>query len=530
VSLAAVLVYLNSLSNGFAFDDLGIIVHNPTVHDLGDLLRIWGTPYWPGADGLERGLYRPLTVFLFAIQWAAGQGSPIPFHVLNVGLHALASVLVYRLLDHLVGWKGALPAALLFAVHPVHVEAVANVVGQAELLSAAGLLAACVAYAERPDHGRVSGRRQVLILVFFLMAVLAKEHAVVLPALLLVLDGAQGRLRRPGYLDPALRMTVALVAVGGVYLVLRFAVLGGSLTGNAPGNLGFLLDPPTRIRTALAVWPHYARLMVFPAHLSAMYDPATIPPMLSVSPSVVAGGILLMAVLVTMATPSAWPALGLGSAWFMITVLPVSNLLVPIGTVLAERTLYLPSVAGALWVAYGLRRLLDSPSRPGRQVLAGVAGVCVVALGFGLKTIARNPVWDSNEVLFKTTLEDHPESFRAQWFEARRLTDMGDPDLAREHWARAFQIYPAHAGFLVAYARFLLDEGDVEGAEDMANRALEIQPEAASALFTSGLVEIARERPEAAESRAGDLRGLGFDSLAGQLEDSIRTADSRDSR
>jgi hypothetical protein len=64
----------------------------------------------------------------------------------------------------------------------------------------------------------------------------------------------------------------------------------------------------------------------------------------------------------------------------------------------------------------------------------------------------------------------------------------------------------------------------------MANRALEIQPEAASALFTSGLVEIARERPEAAESRAGDLRGLGFDSLAGQLEDSIRTADSRDSR
>ena len=112
MALAAILVYLNSLANGFAFDDLGIIVDNPTVHELGNLLRIWGTPYWPGAEALDRGLYRPLTVFLFAIQWAVGQGSPFPFHVLNVLLHALASLLVFRLLDRLVGWKGALPAAL----------------------------------------------------------------------------------------------------------------------------------------------------------------------------------------------------------------------------------------------------------------------------------------------------------------------------------------------------------------------------------------------------------------------------------
>jgi hypothetical protein len=530
VLLAAVLVYLNSLSNGFAFDDLGIIVDNATVHDLGNLLRIWGTPYWPGAEALDRGLYRPLTVFLFAVQWAMGQGSPLPFHVLNVLFHGLASLLVFRLIDGLVGWKGALPAALLFAVHPVHVEAVANVVGQAELVSAVGVLAACVAYAERPDHGKISSMRQVLILGFFLVALLAKEHAVVLPALLLALDGAQGRFNRPGYMDPTVRMAVAFLALVSVYLVLRFAVLGGSLTGDAPGSLGFLMDPPTRVRTALSVWPHYARLMVFPADLSAMYDPATIRPMLAVSPSVVAGGILLLAVLATMATPSAWPVLGLGSAWFMVTILPVSNLLVPIGTVLAERTLYLPSVAGAIWVAYGLRRLLESPSRPGWQVLGGAVGIAVVAVGLGLKTIDRNPVWADNQVLFRITLEDHPESFRAQWFEARRLTAAGDLGTARQHWERAFEIYPDHAVFLVDYTGFLLSEEDLEGAEKVANRALEIQPQAASVLFTGGLVDIAGNRPDDAATRAGELRARGFDALAGQLEDSIRAGRGRDTR
>jgi hypothetical protein len=331
-------------------------------------------------------------------------------------------------------------------------------------------------------------------------------------------------------MDPTVRMAVAFLALVSVYLVLRFAVLGGSLTGNAPGNLGFLMDPPTRVRTALAVWPHYAPTHGLPGRPLGHIDPATIPPILAVSPSVVAGGILLMAALVTMATPSAWPALGLGSAWFMVTILPVSNLLVPIGTVLAERTLYLPSVAGAIWVGYGLRRLLESPSRPGWQVLAGALGIAVGAVGLGLKTIDRNPVWADNQVLFRTTLEDHPGSFRAQWFEARRLTDADDLGTARQQWERASQIYPDHAVFLVDCTGFLLSKEGLEGAGKVANRALEIQPQAASVIFTGGLVDLAGNRPDGAATRAGELRALGFGALAEQLEDSIRAGRARDAR
>ena len=95
VALGAILVYLTSLANGFAYDDVSVVLENPAVHDLTNSLRIWFTPYWPGAAARPAGLYRPLTIFLFAVQWSVGGGAPLNFHLLNVLLHAHASVLDY---------------------------------------------------------------------------------------------------------------------------------------------------------------------------------------------------------------------------------------------------------------------------------------------------------------------------------------------------------------------------------------------------------------------------------------------------
>src|SRR5690606_23003950 len=135
--------YANALANGFALDDVYIIQRNPRVHDLSNLRDIWLTPYWPWS-GRELGLYRPGTIFLYAVQWAIGEGAAQAFHVMNLLLHALASVLVFVLLRRLVSDIPALAGALIFAVHPVHAEAVANVVGQAEIVAAIAVLAACL--------------------------------------------------------------------------------------------------------------------------------------------------------------------------------------------------------------------------------------------------------------------------------------------------------------------------------------------------------------------------------------------------
>lgn len=518
----AILVYLNSLGNGFAFDDIGIILENPTVHHFTDPLRIWLTPYWPGADALARGLYRPLTIQIMALQWAVGDGAPVVFHLLNVTLHAATSVLVYRVLRVLVGWRSAWVAGLLFAVHPVHVEAVANGVGQAEILSSALVMGAVLLHAGRPLHGDPGLRRQILIPVLFLCAVLTKENAIVLPALLLAVDVAQGRLKRRGYVASVGKVAVLLLGVASVYLVFRAIVLGGTLSGNAAWENQFLLDPATRIRTALSVWPQYARLLFVPFRLSAMYDPATILPSRAVTPSVVVGGVVLLFILVATFRPRAWPAVGLGSAWFLATILPVSNLIIPIGTVLAERTLYLPSVAVAIWTAYAFRW---GWSRTGRRVLARwtLAGAtALLMLTFGVRTWLRNPVWANNEVLFETTLRDHPENFRAQWFRAQRLVREGDSLASIPHWHRAFEIYPGNTGFLTSYAHFLLGQGALEEAAAMADRALELRATSPNGLFVRGLIDLAQGRSELARGRIQTLEELGFSAMATQLLDSLQ--------
>jgi hypothetical protein len=153
-ALAAALA-LPSLFNGFVYDDVLVILQNPLVHGLSHSGELWHASYWPA--GL---LYRPLTSQLFALQWALGAGSPLVFHAVSILLAAVTAGLVFRLCSRLLPPPAALLAALLFAVHPVHVEVVANVVGQAELLAAICALLAVERYLAWSAEGELSPLRR----------------------------------------------------------------------------------------------------------------------------------------------------------------------------------------------------------------------------------------------------------------------------------------------------------------------------------------------------------------------------------
>lgn len=522
VMAAAVLVYLNALPNGFAYDDLVIIRDNPLVHGLGDPASLWLTPYWPGSEALIRGLYRPLMTFLFSLQWALGGGGPLLFHAVSVVLHASVSLLVYRLVRGVVGWRGAAAGALLFAVHPVHTEAVANVVGQAELVSALLVLAAVVAYAERPEEGGTPPRTRALVALLFLGALLAKEHAIVLPALLVSVDAAQRRWQRRGWGGGVVRDHILLAAVAAMYLTVRWIVLGGTLSGEASSFLPFLQAPWTRLLTALSVWPEYLRLLLAPVQLSATYDPGVLPPPATVTPGVIGGAILMVGLVVGVLTPRAWPGVGWGGLWFLATILPVSNLVLPIGTVLAERTLYLPSAALSLWVGFAVSWAWEVP-RKHRRLRAAVAGcLALLVVAFGVRTALRNPVWSGNEALFADMLEKHPGSFRANWFRALERVAQGDTAGSIPFWERAEEIYRDDPAFLVQLGTLRLGVGDVAGAEARAERALALSPEHPGALFLRGVVHVARGEAARGLDRVQALEALGLDALARQLADSLR--------
>ena len=361
---AAVLVSVNVVFNDFTFDDLPILVENTRIQDFGTLPEAFVTPYWPGEYGQDLGLWRPATTALLAMQWAVWGENPAMFHVVNLVLHGVVTALVVLVLAELTPIALAFIAGLLFAVHPIHVEAVANVVGFAEIFSSVLYLLACLLFLR--SGIRITLRRGAAITVLFLVAFLAKESAVTLPGVLFLLDGARADTRVREVLSYVRRrwpIYASLTAVAGLVLVARSAVLGNIASSVAPLGAELLQHDVPRIWTVASIWPHYFRLLFFPLDLSADYAPSVIPLALDLNGSGILGTLLLVGTLLLAfrlwgkktLQPSGYPPrlFSFGVVWLVITLSPVSNVLFLSGILLAERTFYLPSlgfVALLTWI------------------------------------------------------------------------------------------------------------------------------------------------------------------------------------
>lgn len=543
VAIAAIVTYANSLHNGFALDDNYIIAVNGRVHQLADQAAIWMTPYWP-SWGETLGLYRPLAIFGYAIQWAVGGGAPWVFHAVSIAMHAGVSLLVLALLYRLASPAAALLGALVFAVHPVHTEVVANVVGQAEMIAAGAVLAACIVYVDR-RHQEPGIRRTLAIAALFAIGMLAKEGAVVLPGLLVALDFATGRVRPvlsslKGWVVTAMRPMLALVVTLLAYLTLRLSVLGSVGGADAAPNLPFLRTGH-RFLSALRAWPEYARLLVFPLDLVADYSPGVVLPVEHFSPMVVFGAMLLGATaLLALATPWLRRA-GLPAAWFFIAIFPVSNLLLPIGVLLAERILYLPSVGLSIAVAFGAEYLVAAADRKRLRIAAAAAAAALVALA--ARSAVRNPDWDSTETVWDALVRDHPESYRAQWVNGWRMSQAGNLELARGYFELAYRIWPDDAVLVNNLAGIYLELGEWDEAIPVLERSRDLsglldytENFLAFAYLGAGRNEDALQATLRAEKSRGDptvttaLRAqayarLGrYDEAAGALRVVVRSA------
>jgi protein O-mannosyl-transferase len=477
---AALLVYANSMANGFAFDDVHIIQENARVHDLRALRGILLTPYWPHM-GTELGLYRPFVVLLYAVQWAIGGGQAWVFHAFSLLLHAAATLLAFHLLQRLTGREAALAGALLFAVHPVHTEAVSNIVGQAELVSAVAVLGAVLLHVARPDGLIVSWPRRLALAGLFAAALTTKESSVVLPALLVAADLAQHRvtisLRGARVYAGAMFMPFLLLAgVLGAYLLLRVEVLSGFLIGMDAAPALPYLSEDSRVLNAFRAFPEFARLLFVPVNLAADYAPGVILPVGSLTPMAAFGLLLLLAITVLAALTPWRPALGFPAAWFIISMAVVSNLFFPIGVLVAERTLYLPSFAlsaavAYAWAALGARPAASAAGQPsaglairGDALRVAWAGLALVAILFAVRTTIRNPDWSSTSSIVAAQARDRPESYRVQWSQAEELVREGRLTEADSRFTLAYRLYPRDAQFLMSFGQFLVETGRPERA------------------------------------------------------------------
>jgi protein O-mannosyl-transferase len=488
VAATALIVYAGALWNGYALDDVLVIASNPLTHRLSGVWQAFWEPYWPAAFGAA--MYRPLPIASFALDLQVDH--VVWLHLVNLLWHAAVSVLVAFTTRK---WTGSDTAAwlagLLFAVHPVHVEAVANLVGRTELMAALfTILSVSAALAlDRP----------VWSLAALALGLLSKENAAIAPALI-----GWGWLLGLG--RPTWRRARAYVGgwavLGIAYLIVRWGVLhpyerlhhvAAVFVGAGAGAIRL---------TAVAAIGDVVRLFVFPLTLRADYSPAERTLVTSPIDARFLVGVICLLVwggLVWLAWRRGRPIVAFGLGWVAIAVLPVANLIFPTGVLVAERTLYLPSAGLALAFGAVLARL----PRP-RAILLAAA---VVGLG-GLRTALRVPVWRSTLTVTMSVLDDSPRSYFGPAQMIGIYLQAHRPDAALDAFRRSVTLYdrvpPVY--MLGADAAFKLDRPQL--ADSLLRRMERLCERCRYYYQSEAATALARGDTTVADSLLGRLRGV----------------------
>jgi tetratricopeptide (TPR) repeat protein len=501
--------YGNSLSNGFVYDDNYLIVHNGLITRLDTLPALVMNDYWVarrnplGVPPFSSGLYRPVVSLTYAMNYAMSGLHPFGYHLLNMVLHLFVSCLVYVLALMLrLPVAAAVAAAALFAVHPIHTEAVTNIIGRAEILMALGVLGSLVL--------EITGHRRGA-LVFFALGLFSKEQAVMLPALLM-LHYLCFSPRPSG--QRGLRQLVQALAkrygAYGIVLVLYLVIRSMALGEHIVPPISFLENPLAsadvyaRVLTALKIAGYYVWLCLWPASLSADYSYNSI----SIIQSVLNIGLILAAL--------GWLCLlGLAIACSrrsehrvtfcvgltLIAFLPVSNILLPIGTIMGERLFYVPSIGlcllaglGGEWVEMALSRKHNSLAV--KPILHGFVTIVLISACITLTglTVMRNRDWVSAEALFRKAVEVVPTSAKAHALLADELKRTPSPDgrlRALAEYQTALAIYPDYVsqdlGFATNLGHVLLELGRKEEALAAFEKAAALDSRWSTAQYNLGL-------------------------------------------
>jgi tetratricopeptide (TPR) repeat protein len=479
--------------------DRAAVRDNPDVVDASRPLRhllvadFWGTP---ATNLMSNKSWRPLTIAFYRLvrRASAVPGTPLsprPYHAANVALHAAVSWQLAVLTDALGTWAGhpapalgAAAAGLLFAMHPAHVEAVAGLVGAAELLCALFYLLALRFYAAAAvgGRGRVhSCAALAAALVLAAAATLSKETGFTALGAFAALDWLMlpsGHARAP----PAARLAAlvtrggALAAFAAAYLAARDAVTGGRAveveTWRVVDNhLTFL--PGARARGLTVAHSHwrYVRLLLLPHPLCADWNYACIPPVLDWRDARNAGAAVAYAA-AAVAVMAARPWRGLASLFllrpppaeaaaaaaaeaaeraarprrlrlFLLAALglcpfaPASNALVFVGAYLAERLLYLPSAGFCIWLGLAL-----TAPRARAPAVAAAAAAAVLLLGYAVLTAARVPDWRSDGTLFTADAVTCPTGVRLRFNAGLQARLAGDCAGGAVHQRASLAILP----------------------------------------------------------------------------------------
>ena len=504
------LLYANTLSHDFCQDDSIVITDNmfttQGVAGIGGILQydtFYGFFKEAGKASLVAGgRYRPFTLIMFAIEYQIFGKNPFIGHFMNVVLFGLTCVLLYFLLLKLLNqrtvdsgqWTVKNPtlvafiAAVLFATHPIHTEVVANIKGRDEIMTLLGSLAAV--WFSLKAFENEGFKNQIIAFVLFFIALLSKENAITFVVITPMIYWFFMKTDTA----TALKQTIPFAAAAILFLLLRGAVIGNQFGGeqNELMNNPFLKLVGTeyvpfsfaeKAATIIYTLGKYVQLLIVPQPLTHDYYPRHIGIMsfgdwqVLLSVAVYVG--LIVLILRGLKNRS---LVSFGIAFFLITLSIVSNIIFPVGTNMAERFMFMPSLGFCLVLAI----LISQQAAGGRRQAA--IGIFLALAGlYSLKTFTRNPAWKDNYTIFTTDIETSPNSaklqtsvggetiehFKNSTNEVEKKTKITE---AMGHLQKALEIHPTFKNpyLLMGNGYFYLN--DFDKAIAAYNKALELDP------------------------------------------------------
>ena len=483
ISLA---VYANALWNGFVYDDGFLVLDNPWIKDPRFLPEIFLSEAWGFIQGEPNSYYRPMMHVIYSVDFNLFGLKPWGFHLVNIVFHTGSSVLVFLIARTLFSENKypsrfisiPLMAGVLFAVHPIHSEAVVWVSGVQDLSYAFFCLLSLYLYLL--SDSRFNALYFLSVLAFFL-GTLCKEPALILPALLVAYDLLLNK-KRTGLVFILKRYALFAMAAS-VYLGIRSHAIHGSVTSvNEAGFYG-------NIFIILAT---YLRKLAIPSDLSVVYLFKRATSVLD--PRVAAGvGITLVAAVFSYIAFKKDKLVFFCLLVIMVPLLPCLYIPAITGpSMLGDRYLYLPSAGFVMLVSLMTARLAKWNRR--------AAASCFLALAtlFFAMTAIRNADWKNEYTLWADVVKKAPESAFAHNNLGAALIGMGKYEKAREELKHAVALKPDYAEAHNNLGYSLLHSGMYDMARTEFSLAVALKPDYTAAYVNLGL----------------DYAGLGRDDLA----------------
>ncbi|KAK7870176.1 hypothetical protein R5R35_012732 [Gryllus longicercus] len=554
VAFFAILCYANSLDGNFVFDDSEAIVNNDDVRPekpVGDIFYndFWGTRL---TSNRSHKSYRPLTVLSFRWNyWLSGGLYPWSFHLSNILLHALVSVLAHAVFGNLLGDRcprAAFLAAILFAVHPVHAEAVAGVVGRADLLCALFFFLSFVVY--RNSLLQSSLTTQCIAMSFSMilagLAMFSKEQGITVIGLCSAYDVIVYSKLHPisilkyswqniikliplphkkNYSDsegktivsldincangksvqvqqgniPSLRHLavrhIILFVTGMFLLLLRWRIMGSTppVFQKVDNPASFAACFLTRAMTYNYLYALNAWLLLCPEWLCFDWSMGCVPllnPQFPVDLRVIAAVMLWVAMILLLraclnhSCSRTRRSLTMSLALLIIPFLPATNIFFHVGFVLAERVLYLPSAGFSLLIVVGMRQLYML--FPFRRMLQ--LSYVFLILIFISRAVWRSGEWRTEATLFQSGLQVCPLNAKVHYNIAKDAGDSGNRTFAHMEYREALRLNPDYDQAMNNLANLLKDDGKLEEAKILLRKAVELRPSFAAAWMNLGIV------------------------------------------